>query len=183
MFICNILWKLAKSRRNSKWLSNKVSNKVSFSNLRPVHSYGTKPRKIKRDGKTLAIYYVQVYDKATSKQTWKSTGQRSYKLACEWLKTRQLEQALGFRADHQKVRELTFADAYAAWLGEKRGRVTDGYVLRIAYRGEYWKRFFRGKALRDVSREDVVTLLEKRRRGTITSGKKRVKPFVHGVDQ
>ena len=43
-------------------------------------TYGTKPRKIKRGGKTLAVYYVQVYDKTTGKQTWRSTGQRSLKL-------------------------------------------------------------------------------------------------------
>lgn len=141
-----------------------------------MHSF-SKPRKIKRRGKSINVYYVKAYDKETGKQTWISTGQRTLKLANEWVKTKLVEEALGIRGERKKRDALTFEDACTAWVSEKVGRVSESYVDTLRYRSERWTTYFGKTVLRAVDRDLVVRYLRKRHSGAAKLTRRSGKPL------
>lgn len=130
--------------------------------------YG-KPRKLKRRGKLTRFYYVREYDRRTGKSTDLSTGCANVKDAREWVATRVREQARGI--DRRRLgdgADVTFDDAFTAYLAAKQGTVSAKYLEVTKTRGErFWLAFFGGRLLGDIQPTDVQTYLRERRAGVV----------------
>ena len=127
------------------------------------------PKKLMRRGELTSTYYSRVYDTDTQKDTWRSTGCRSKRAAEEWVRTRELEEAMGVdRARMAEGRAKTFADAFAEWIESKRGKVTQDHLYDLEKKGAaYWVPFFGGRKLSEITPEVVDEFLRKRSLGQV----------------
>lgn len=128
-----------------------------------------KPLRLKRNGKLSRVYYTRIYDDATGKRSWKSTGCRSYQAARHWVRQAELQQAKGpeqVRAEDRAKR--AFQEAYFAWLDEKQEKSSSKRHSVLRYQGErYWVPFFGRLRLKEINRDTVREYLRKRKAGTI----------------
>jgi hypothetical protein len=90
------------------------------------------PQRLVRRGRLTRAYYTRVYDRETGLRSWKSTGCKSLKTAQQWVKTRELEAAMGKeRSDALAGQTLTFEDAVNAWFRDKEGKVSEHHYKSL----------------------------------------------------
>lgn len=131
-----------------------------------MRTYG-KLKKLKRRGKLTKYYYCRVFDRATSADTWITTGCTGLDAAKRWRRTQE-----GPPIERVEPIATSFVSAYADWLRERESRVSTGFYKILKCRGDrYWIPFFSGRDLGDITRRDIATFLSHRQSGTVPGAK------------
>ena len=100
----------------------------------------SRPQKLRKSGRLSSIYYTRTYDNTTGSRSWLSTGCKSAKAAREWVRTREMDQALGRdRRELARRDKVTVSEAIKAWLEDKTGKVSEEYYKGLKFKAErYW---------------------------------------------
>jgi len=114
-------------------------------------------------------YYSRTYDPATGKRSWASCETDNLKAAREWVRSREVEEAMGAtRRAAQEAAGKTFGDALDAFLEEKRGKIGAVAFGALRARAEaFWRPTFGLRPLRDIVYEDITRYVHARRHGLI----------------
>jgi integrase len=131
---------------------------------RPGLRFGEPVRRTVR-GKVGKNFSVQVYDPATRKRSWKTTGTPDPDAAAAWLKAARIRAALSDLAPRVEAEVLTVADALDRWLRAERSRLRPRTHEDLRSHGRAWRRALGARRLRDVTPEDLEGLLDRPGRG------------------
>ncbi|GJM45096.1 MAG: hypothetical protein DHS20C21_19380 [Gemmatimonadota bacterium] len=129
-----------------------------------MKSFG-RPRKRSIRGKPSRYYYVPVYDRTTRKSSWKSTGCTSVQAAREWVRSKEVEQALGGRPSDRPV---AVVDAITAWIESKQGAVSPKRLEDLERARRLWSPRFGGSDLGEVRPDHLRSYLKDRSSGRVT---------------
>lgn len=129
--------------------------------------YGALKRRELKPGVLSKYYYVAVYDRATRRTSWHTTGCKAKRAAEEWVEARQKAELLGMDPE-QVVPEVPFSSAVAKWLRAKEGTVDSKHFRNLSYQADvFWKAYFGDRALAELTSDDVRDYLRRRQLGTI----------------
>ncbi len=136
------------------------------------------PKRLKRRGRLTSTYFCRLYDAVTQGDTWVSTQCRTHKAAVEWVRSREMEQAIGpERAASQEHEDRGFLDAYHVWLAEKETKVSPKFHGCLKCQGErYWIPFFGKLRLREITTDHLREYARRRKAGTLSTPGEPKKP-------
>ena len=130
-----------------------------------MKSYG-KIQRLPKHGKLSRYYYVREYDSDTQRDRWISTKCTSRKAAQEWVRTREMELALG--ADRKRARSaVSFSEGLQVWLEAKRSTVSPKQAQALVSMTNFWQAYFGSKILREIETSDIRRYLTHRAAGTV----------------
>lgn len=131
--------------------------------------YGQLKKRTLESGKKTKYYYVRVYDTATKRQVWKSTGLPNLQSAKAWVRE---QQAKELRPPQEQVlaaaAAMTFEDAHERWLAVKERAVSHEYFqLLLGLGRRFWRPRFGAERLQQITTDDIQEYLWARRDGRL----------------
>ena len=141
---------------------------------RAIKSFG-KIQRLQKHGKPSRFYYVREYDSDTQRDRWTSTKCTTRKAAQEWVRTREMELALG--TDRKQARSaVSFPDGLLVWLEAKRSTVSRKQAQALESMTNFWQAYFGSKLIREITTSDLRRYLTHRAAGTVP-GRRTLRPL------